>query len=271
MVPSTDACRPPADRGYPPSSDSGSPQTLGGPLVRRSCRWPRIPQDGSAEGCSRGPQQGMKVANHLSAQVALGRCRFDLGDFAGAIADFERVVRQDPTQLVANKLLAEAHLGAGNLDQAAHRLDVYTLLNNRDPEIEPLRERITAGARASAEPTAPAESIPSPSPAPVAAAAEGSSPARTGDVFNLPPLRLPAPDLAEAVPERRWRAPASGTGTLFSGLGTASDRRRYVNPSSSVGPSAWRRRRAKHLLRWSSPGCPRRLPRCLPRSHPKPK
>ncbi|MEO8502907.1 MAG: tetratricopeptide repeat protein [Acidobacteriota bacterium] len=174
-------------------------------------------------------EQGMKVApNHLSAQVALGRCRFDLGDFAGAIQDFERVVRQDPTQLVANKLLVEAHLRAGNLDQAAERLDIYTLLNNRDPEIESLRERIAVESRAFAVPPV-ASSATAPSPVPMEGAAEFIAPVtRSGEVFSLPSLRSPAPNLADAVPERRRRAPSAGADNVFSGLGTASDRQRYV-------------------------------------------
>lgn len=189
-------------------------------------------------------EQGMTIApNYLSAQVALGRCRLDLGDFTGAAQSFERVVRQDPTQLVANKLLVEAYLRAGRSTDAGRRLDVYALLNGRDPEIELLRQRIHSAPEPVTTPDAPppsaaepAPSEPEPMPAP-ALAPEPSllspPPARSapasvsGDVFRLPPLVAPAPDLAAATPEPRTRT-RPGSGTLFEGLGTAEARRRYV-------------------------------------------
>src|SRR5437762_1276050 len=44
---------------------------------------------------------------YLAAQVALGRCRLEIGDVETAVAVFERVLTQDPTQAVASRLLVE--------------------------------------------------------------------------------------------------------------------------------------------------------------------
>lgn len=96
---------------------------------------------------------------YRSAQVALGRCRLDLGDIAGAIGSFEYVLRQDPTQLVANKLLIEAYLRAHRPAAALERLDLYALLNERDPELAALRRRIAEMAPAGENTTRSVEAL----------------------------------------------------------------------------------------------------------------
>lgn len=92
------------------------------------------------EGLGRSP-------NQVSAQVALGRCRLEMGQLDSAIAVLEGVLAKDRTQLVANKLTAEAYLLKGELDLAADRLDLYRQLNDGDPEIGQLDQRL-ANARA---------------------------------------------------------------------------------------------------------------------------
>ncbi len=88
-------------------------------------------------------EQGIR--NHpgyVSAQVLLARCRLELGDAAAASEILEGVVEQDATHMVANKLLVEAYLQIGQPGRARERLEFYRLLNDRDPEIGELRQRI---------------------------------------------------------------------------------------------------------------------------------
>lgn len=79
---------------------------------------------------------------YLSALVAKGRCHLELGEGAAARTALERVVKQDPTQMVANKLLVRAYLETGEPERARERLDLYSLLNDSDPEIGDLRRQI---------------------------------------------------------------------------------------------------------------------------------
>jgi len=132
---------------------------------------------------------------YLSALVAKGRCLLELGSAEPAREVLERVVRQDATQAVANKLLVRAYLETGQAERARERLDLYSLLHDGDPEIEELRGRIRRlDAAGKAEP-------PRPSPAPPPVTAAPARPARGDDPFSLlPPARpataTPAPALA---------------------------------------------------------------------------
>ncbi|HEV3459500.1 MAG TPA: tetratricopeptide repeat protein [Thermoanaerobaculia bacterium] len=84
---------------------------------------------------------------YLSALVAKGRCLLELGDADKARGVLERVVQQDATQMVANKLLVRAYLETSEPERASQRLDLYSLLNDSDPEIEELRRRVVAMSR----------------------------------------------------------------------------------------------------------------------------
>lgn len=92
-----------------------------------------------------------KHPSYISAQVALGRCYLELGEPSKARPILDKVVDQDVTHLVAAKLLVETHIQRGNSAQAERQLDLYTVLNNSDPDIEPLRARIEAMASATSE------------------------------------------------------------------------------------------------------------------------
>lgn len=81
---------------------------------------------------------------YTSGLVALGRCRLESGDSDTAATVLERVVAQDPEQLVASKLLIEAYLRTGRAREARSRLDIYSRLNTKDPEIARLRDRLAA-------------------------------------------------------------------------------------------------------------------------------
>src|SRR5258708_18727353 len=78
---------------------------------------------------------------YLSALVAKGRCLLELGDAGQARGVLERLVQQDPTQMVANKLLVRAYLETGEPQRAGQRLDLYTVLNDTHPRVAEPRPR----------------------------------------------------------------------------------------------------------------------------------
>src|SRR4029077_9490708 len=59
------------------------------------------------------------------------------------------------TQMVANKLLVRAYLETGEPERAGQRLDLYILLNDSDPEIAELRQRVVAMSRPPRAPDGP--------------------------------------------------------------------------------------------------------------------
>jgi tetratricopeptide (TPR) repeat protein len=191
---------------------------------------------------------------YLSALVAKGRCHLELGEPEAARGVLERVVRQDATQMVANKLLVRAYLDTGEADKARERLDLYSLLNDSDPEIEELRRRLRA-----------MEQPPQASPTSDRPLAEAPPPATGGDVFDLgftPPaaparrggddlfaLDLPAPPRPAPAPAATPpAAPAAAVaaapalaeepepeGVIFPGLGSRESRSRYLNALAAEG------------------------------------
>ena len=183
--------------------------------------------------------------SYLSAQVALGRCLLESGDAAGAGLALERVLATDPTQLVANKLLVEAHLRAGNASQASTRLDAYTALNDRDPDVPGLRQRISTALQK--ESSTGAGSGPGGS----RAARTAASTAGLDDpeqLFELPTASGGADldslwdgnddsalEFGAQPGEGQW-PPRSGNGDeLFAGLGTAAAHRQYLTALFSEG------------------------------------
>jgi tetratricopeptide (TPR) repeat protein len=161
---------------------------------------------------------------YLSALVAKGRCHIELGDGAAARGVLERVVKQDATQMVANKLLVRAYLETGEPAKARERLDLYTLLNDSDPEIEELRRRVRALERpAPAEEPRRMDADPFSLEPPVARRQVAPAP----DVFDIEPAPRPA-----AVP-----APAAeeADGDLFPGLASDDSRRRYLEGLAAEG------------------------------------
>jgi tetratricopeptide (TPR) repeat protein len=125
---------------------------------------------------------------YLSALVAKGRCLLELGKAEGAREVLERVVQQDATQMVANKLLVRAYLETGDPERARQRLDLYSLLNDSDPEIEELSQRVVAMSR-------PPQATDGPRPEEPAERSrmepgetrQGATDARAPDVFDLGP------------------------------------------------------------------------------------
>ncbi|HKH44197.1 MAG TPA: tetratricopeptide repeat protein [Thermoanaerobaculia bacterium] len=157
---------------------------------------------------------------YLSALVAKGRCHLELGEGEEARVVLERVVKQDATQMVANKLLVRAYLDTSDPVKARERLDLYSLLNDSDPDIEDLRRRIRQMEKPAsperpsmdADPFAPNPSSAGPDDSTVPLLRSVMAPARPAEVFDLTP---PAPprrggdDIFElAPPPRPAAAPA---------------------------------------------------------------
>jgi len=85
--------------------------------------------------------------DHVAARVALGRYQLEMGETEEAFQLLERVVNEDPTHLIASKLLVGLYLEQGNERQARDRLDLYKLLNESDPEIDSLEALISGGKK----------------------------------------------------------------------------------------------------------------------------
>lgn len=199
---------------------------------------------------------------YLSARVALGRCRLELGDAPGACTVLETVLASDPTQLVANKLLIEAYVRTARPDKARDRLDLYLLLNESDPEIGDLERRVlalektpppqdalgTAGREAGAGAPAPVAGKETKAPD---AAQEGRPampvPRAAGEAArssHAAPLALPTPTLgaldlaAVPLPARARRIGSRGASELpnpFPMLPRSGDRIRLVRSLAAEG------------------------------------
>ncbi len=150
---------------------------------------------------------------YLSALVAKGRCHLELGEGAAARTALERVVKQDPTQMVANKLLVRAYLETGEPERARERLDLYSLLNDSDPEIGDLRrqiklmdrpkEQVPEDSPFDLEPASPPSPPIPAAPAPVQVA-QAAQMAPLDDIFDFGPKTAPAAprrqaDIAEDI------------------------------------------------------------------------
>jgi len=204
---------------------------------------------------------------YLSALVAKGRCHLELGEPEPARTVLERVVKQDATQMVANKLLVRAYLDTGEPDRARERLDLYSLLNDSDPEIEELRRRLHAMERppqaekpdSTPQPDGPRSEAPSSGPSRREAAPPGDDifdlgfPTRPvaavraddpfADLLAGPPVAAsvtavappPAPEaaVAEAIAEPEEEPEPEGV--LFPGLASRDSRRRYLDSLVAEG------------------------------------
>jgi tetratricopeptide (TPR) repeat protein len=130
---------------------------------------------------------------YLSALVAKGRCHLELGEGEEARTVLERVVKQDATQMVANKLLVRAYLETSDPVKARERLDLYSLLNDSDPEIEDLRRRI----RQMEKPAAP------------------ERPALEADPFALPPPPAGPDDSTVTLVKGPWATTTPAAAEVF--------------------------------------------------------
>lgn len=177
-------------------------------------------------------ESGLKEhPGYLSALVAKGRCLLELGEAGKARGVLERVVQQDATQMVANKLLVRAYLETGEPERAGQRLDLYSLLNDSDPEIAELRRRVVAMSRPPRVPDGPRPEEPAerpgmdPSETPAAEVFDlgPAAPVRSfdaaDDVFGLgspeaSPAGLPTPAAAAAATPGATTSPAASAGPI---------------------------------------------------------
>jgi tetratricopeptide (TPR) repeat protein len=227
---------------------------------------------------------------YLSALVAKGRCHLELGEPEPARGVLERVVRQDATQMVAIKLLVRAYLDTGEPEKARERLDLYSLLNDSDPEIEELRRRLRTMEQ---PPQAP------PTSEPRAAAASGdvfdlgfappAAAARRGgdDLFALDvPAARPAPAPAATPATTATTAPAAApatavavpeaeeepepAGVVFPGLGSRESRSRYLRALAAEGLFAFELTPPEAALPEAAPAAVAAVAEPLPWMEPEP-
>lgn len=157
-------------------------------------------------------------ADSVSGLVAIGRCLLDAGDARRAAGYLERAIERDPTQLVANKLLAESRIRLGDAAGARERLEVCRLLGGRDAELEEMARRL-------GEPERPPSARGTASAPPAAAnLASFETP-----IFDLTPSRLPELTLPAPASPRRASNPF---GELFE---PAAGRRRIAARLRSDG------------------------------------
>lgn len=198
-------------------------------------------------------ERGLKEhPGYLSALVAKGRCLLELGEPERSREVLERVVKQDATQMVANKLLVRAYIETSEPERARERLDLYTLLNDSDPEIEELRRRLRAmdqpsqaeNPRPQAAPRAAGGDIfdlGMPAPRPVAAKPREEEP--FAELWT-PPAPAPTPPVAPAAAAPVLAPPVSAprpateplpVHVLFPGLDSGDSRSRYLAGLASEG------------------------------------
>jgi len=154
---------------------------------------------------------------YLSALVAKGRCLLELGDAEKARGVLERVVQQDATQMVANKLLVRAYLETSEPERAGQRLDLYSLLNDSDPEIEELRRRVVAMSRPPRQ-------------------ADGPRPEEPAERSRMDPTETPAAEVFDLGPAAPPRA-AAAEDDLFD-LGVLPETLPLAPSIPSIGSSA---------------------------------
>ncbi|HSS76016.1 MAG TPA: tetratricopeptide repeat protein [Thermoanaerobaculia bacterium] len=216
-------------------------------------------------------ERGLKEhPGYLSALVAKGRCLLELGEPEKSREVLERVVKQDATQMVANKLLVRAYIETAEPERARERLDLYTLLNDSDPEIEELRRRLRAmdqPSQAENPPAVPGRPLPPPRatgedifdlglPAPRSVAATARVEEPFAELWVPPvsaapaapaipePAAMPVAPAAAPSPEPATAPAASSVAVveepepphvLFPGLASRESRQRYLAGLASEG------------------------------------
>jgi len=173
---------------------------------------------------------------YLSALVAKGRCHLELSEGEPARLVLERVVKQDATQMVANKLLVRAYLETGEPDKARERLDLYSLLNDSDPEIEELRRRIKSLDRpVPAEEPRPMDADPFSLEPPAAHREARPAAADVFDIDLAPPPRRGGDEIFALEAPAEAPEAAEPDDLPFPGLGSHDRRRRYLEGLAAEG------------------------------------
>jgi len=111
---------------------------------------------------------------------------------------------------VANKLLVRAYLETGEPERAGQRLDLYSLLNDSDPEIAELRQRVVAMSRPPRAPDGPRPEEPAERPRMDPSGAPGRGEAPPAEI-------VPAGQAAPATAEVFDLGPVAPAGTFAAG------------------------------------------------------
>lgn len=146
-------------------------------------------------------------------RVALARCKMELKDHGAAADLLEGVIRQDAAHMEANKQLLECYLQIGDAEKAEERLNIYRLINDRDPELDHLEYRLTSlldgeddGSSAAVEGTAAEVKVPdvpettAPEPAAAAEPAEPTAPPAEPEPEPEPVSEAAKPQAEPATP-----------------------------------------------------------------------
>ncbi|HVS03568.1 MAG TPA: tetratricopeptide repeat protein [Thermoanaerobaculia bacterium] len=202
-------------------------------------------------------QQGLALQpRYAAARVALGRCRLEMEQPDAAREVLERVVAEDPTQIVANKLLAEAYLRLGDSLGAIEVIDRCRLLSVPEEELQELETRVSgligrgdrsgweaaggaAGAGSDAEGfdeddlfDEPTASLRQEELVGEAAATEAAGP---GQVFRLPAVRLPPVALPGRKGEANGRRLHGGGSDPWLALDDPGRRQRHLESLTAEG------------------------------------
>ncbi|MBI3447817.1 MAG: tetratricopeptide repeat protein [Acidobacteria bacterium] len=193
--------------------------------------------DEAARLCREGLQR--HPAYH-SARVLLGKVLFDMGLFAEARPELERVVKQAPDNLLARRLLADALAGVGDRPGAVAALRQFLAIQPGDAEALKQIEELESGPPA--ESTAGLETLPRPEPeaAEVGDADEVVTPAPPEPVASTVMMTLP--EIASTVIMTPSEAVAStvmmipGEAVAATVMMTAPDVEKGAREEDVVGP-----------------------------------
>ena len=155
---------------------------------------------------------------YLAAQVALGRTRMEAGHLDAATQVLEGVLRHDPTQAVAIRLLAESWLRLRNPAKAREAIDRCRLLGVPPAELQVFEERLRSLREEETLTPAFADDAPAPAmPADGALPADGQveeDAAWAADASEAPTHVPTGWGGAPAVAERDLGEPAGSSASL---------------------------------------------------------
>lgn len=88
-------------------------------------------------------KEGLKIhPGFTAARVSLGKVYLLRGQVAEAKAEFEKVVAQNPDNLMAQKKLAQIYRDEGNIEKSMQICDAILSINAKDPEILKLKSEL---------------------------------------------------------------------------------------------------------------------------------
>jgi hypothetical protein len=194
-------------------------------------------------------EEGLNLhTGYLSGQLALARCRLESGEHAAAEPLLLRVLGQDPTQLVAMKLLIQSLAAQDRAEDAEEWMDRYFLLAGRDEDLDALRASLASRAGTASESGPVAAGVAAPPlepdlPAETAAEVEVGplmeveTDPGDGRLFDLSWPPLPVPALGHL--ERPWRAGVRRPGGVVGAPALRDPFPVLVGPRRLAGEMFW--------------------------------